>query len=234
MEVVWLLIGADSGFEARTEIYFTRVSVSFAPIGSGERGSCAERYVTARAIRSREEIPAFVRCAAEYALEHGETEARRAFQRGCALEARADLRLRARAGAAGEGLGDACLPAGAVAGGGRCRERRSTGSGQATRSNCTGCCLWWTRDGFTTRSPTRRREGAAKEFVREEIDWNGARAAIGATHYSPDLPGTCRAEEVNALALEEGAERGEAAGVRPLRCAGGGVAGVFRGARADG
>lgn len=36
-----------------------------------------------------------------------------------------------------------------------------------------------------------------------EIDWNGSRAAIGAAFYSPDLPGTCGADEVNAVALEE-------------------------------
>ena len=29
---VWLLFGADSGFEGRTQIYFTRVSVTFAPV----------------------------------------------------------------------------------------------------------------------------------------------------------------------------------------------------------
>ena len=29
---VWLLFGVDSGFEARTAIYFTRVSVTFAPL----------------------------------------------------------------------------------------------------------------------------------------------------------------------------------------------------------
>ena len=29
---VWLLFGVDSGFEARTEVYFTRASVTFAPM----------------------------------------------------------------------------------------------------------------------------------------------------------------------------------------------------------
>ena len=28
-ETAWLLLGADSGFEARTEIYFTRAAVTF-------------------------------------------------------------------------------------------------------------------------------------------------------------------------------------------------------------
>ena len=31
---VWLLFGADSGFEDRTEVYFTRASVTFTPMGS--------------------------------------------------------------------------------------------------------------------------------------------------------------------------------------------------------
>ena len=35
------------------------------------------------------------------------------------------------------------------------------------------------------------------------IGWNGARAAIGATYYSPDLPGTCAVEEVNAANLDK-------------------------------
>lgn len=34
-----------------------------------------------------------------------------------------------------------------------------------------------------------------------EVDWDGERAAVGAGIYEPDLPGTCRAEEVNAADL---------------------------------
>ena len=34
----WLLIGADSGFESRTDVYFTRASVTLTPSPGGDRG----------------------------------------------------------------------------------------------------------------------------------------------------------------------------------------------------
>lgn len=40
---------------------------------------CSDNYATAAAVRTRTDVRAFVQCAAEYALEHGEEEARRAF-----------------------------------------------------------------------------------------------------------------------------------------------------------
>ncbi len=35
---VWLLFGVDSGFEGRTEIYFTRAAVTFSPAGGEING----------------------------------------------------------------------------------------------------------------------------------------------------------------------------------------------------
>ena len=200
---VWLLIGADSGFEARTEIYFTRVSVSFAPIGSGERGSCAERYVTARAIRSREEIPAFVRCAAEYALEHGETEARRAFNEDVRWKHGQTYVFVHGLGPPAKGSVTHVFPPEP--------SREGTVQGMSIDGFGTSYLFELHRvlslvdEGWIYHelaSPATGRRQPMSSYVRE-VDWNGARAAIGATHYSPDLPGTCRVEEVNALALEE-------------------------------
>ena len=76
---VWLLFGTDSGFESRTEIYFTESIGHLHAMDAGERVICAENYVTARAVRTREEIPPFVQCAYEFVLQAGFEEARRAF-----------------------------------------------------------------------------------------------------------------------------------------------------------
>ncbi len=41
--------------------------------------NCSDNYVTASAIRTQRDIPAYVECAAEYVMENGTAEARRAF-----------------------------------------------------------------------------------------------------------------------------------------------------------
>ena len=49
------------------------------PAQSASGSSCADNSVTAAGVRTQSDIQAFVQCAAEYALEHGTEEARRAF-----------------------------------------------------------------------------------------------------------------------------------------------------------
>ena len=200
---VWLLFGTDSGFEARTEIYFTRVSVTFTPMADGWRMSCAEHYVTARAIRTREEMPAFVRCAAEYALEHGAAEARRAFNE--------DLRWKHGqihvfvhgVGPLGEGSLTHVFPPDPSREG-TVWEMPIDGFGTDYFFELHRLLLLvdegWIYYTFTNPATGLRQP---KSSYVMEIDWNGERAAIGAGIHRRDLPGTCRREEVNATQLEE-------------------------------
>ena len=54
--------------------------------GAQEPVTCAEHSISASAVRTRQDAQAFVQCAYEYVQEEGFSEARRAFQRGRALE----------------------------------------------------------------------------------------------------------------------------------------------------
>ena len=48
-------------------------------LGDDETLSCADRFVTASAVRTQEDVQAFVQCAYEFVQEVGFEEARRAF-----------------------------------------------------------------------------------------------------------------------------------------------------------
>ena len=200
---VWLLIGTDSGFEARTQIYFTRASVTFTPVDAAGRGGCSEHYVTARGIRSREELPAFVRCAAEYALEHGEAEARRAFGEDVRWTHGQIHVFVHGLEPSGDNLLTHVFPPdpwreGTV----RKRSIDEFGTDYSFELHRLLSLVdeGWIYHAFS--DPVTGRRQPKSSYVME-IAWNGGRAAIGAAHYSPDLPGTCGAEEVNAASLDE-------------------------------
>ncbi len=198
---LWLLFGADSGFESRTDIYFTRASVTLTRVDGVGRGTCAENYVTARAMRTREDLPAFVRCAAAYVLEHGEAEARRAFHEDGhwnhgevhvfvhSLEPSGDT-LRTRVFPLDPSLEETV------------RGRSIDGFGTDYSSELHRL-LSLVDEGWIYHALMDAATGVRqpKSSYVKEIGWNGARAAIGATYYSPDLPGTCAAHEVNAANL---------------------------------
>ncbi len=54
---------------------------------------------------------------------------------------------------------------------------------------------------YTVPNPATGRETPKISYVIE-VDWNGARAAIGAGIYALDISGTCNSDEVNAALLE--------------------------------
>lgn len=206
---VWLLIGADSGFESRTEIYFTRASVTFTPEDAGGRGSCAEDYVTARAVRSREELPAFVQCAAEYARKHGEVEARRAFYEDAHWKhGQVHVFVHGLEPSGHDMLTLVFPPDPSREGTVRNRSMGQFGTDYSFELHR---LLSLVDEGWIYYAPTDPTTGLRQptsSYVME-IDWNGSRAAIGTANYSPELPGTCRAEEVNAAALEEAPSNGK-------------------------
>ena len=206
---VWLLIGADSGFESRTEIYFTRASVTFTPEDAGGRGSCAEDYVTARAVRSREELPAFVQCAAEYTRKHGEVEARRAFYEDVHWKhGQVHVFVHGLEPSGYDTLTHVFPPDPSREGTVRNRSMDQVGTDYSFELHRLLSLVDEEWIDYAPTDPTTGLRQPKSSFVME-IEWNGSRAAIGAAYYSPDLPGTCRAEEVNAAALEEAPSDGK-------------------------
>ena len=199
---VWLLFGTDSGFESLTEIYFTKASVTLTPADGAGRGNCADNYVTARAIRSREELPAFVECAAEYARTYGEAEARRAFNEDLRWKhGQVHVFVHGLEPSGRDTLVHVFPPDPSREG--TLRERSIDRFGTDYSFELRRL-LSLVDEGWIYHAPANRETGVPQpqsSYVME-IDWNGARAAIGAAYYSPDLPGTCRAEEVNAAVME--------------------------------
>ena len=200
---VWLLFGTDSGFESRTEIYFTRASVTFIPMAAGGRGRCTENYVTARAIRSREAIPAFVQCAAEYAQALGEAEARRAFNEDARWQhGQIHLFVHGLEPSGDNTLTHVFPPDPSQEGTISERSIDEFGTDYSFELHRLLSLVdeGWIYYAFTNAETGLRQP---KSSYVKEIEWYGGRAAIGAAYYSPDLPGTCGREEVNAFALNE-------------------------------
>ena len=201
--LVWLLFGTDSGFESRTEIYFTKASVTFTPEDAARRGNCADDYVTARAIRSREELPAFVECAAEYVWKYGESEARRAFNEDVHWnDGQVYVFVHGLEPFGHNTLTHVFPPDPSREGTVRKRLMDEFGTDYSFELHRLLSLVGEGWIDYTPTDPTTGLRQPKSSYVME-IDWNGSRAAIGAAYYSPDLPGTCRAEEVNAVALEE-------------------------------
>lgn len=168
----------------------------------GGEATCAANRVAARAIRTREDLQAFVRCAAEYIAERGTKEAHRAFHE--------DERWR---------HGPYYLFVNLLA---QPHERAIShisvfppnpsweGTSQLLVDNfgtdyyyelhrvMQNVDAGWLHYAFTNFTAGR---SEPKSTYVVEIDWDGHRAVVGAGVYERDLPGTCEPEVVNAAAL---------------------------------
>ena len=160
--------------------------------------SCEDNFATAAAVRTQAQVRAFVQCAAEYVMEHGEEEARRAFNE--------DARWKAGPTYV---FVDGIQPSG----------RDSMTHVYPPQPLREGMFWGESIDGFGSDyfhelhrileltdqgwiyyafdNPATGRWQPKASYVIE-IDWNGERAAIGAGVYERDLPGTCDPAEVNA------------------------------------
>ena len=171
--------------------------------GTDEPLSCADRAIVASAVRTTEDIQAFVQCAYEFVQEVGFEEARRAFNEDKRwksgptyifvdeLPAVSDMSRAfvyppdpSREGTSWRLLID-------VYGNDIFREfTRVVGSfGEG-----------WVYYAF--RNPATGRDEPKTSYAKC-IDWDGNPAAIGAGIYRRDIPGTCESEEVNAAMLDE-------------------------------
>ena len=170
---------------------------------SSARMSCAERRVTAGAVRSPDQIQAFAQCAAEYVVEHGTAEARRAFNEDEVWKHRGVYVWVDKVQPSGEDALTYVFPP----------DPSREGSVWGTSIDAFGTDFFfelhrllsvvdsgWIHYAFT--NPETGIWEPTSSYVME-IDWNGDRAAIGAGFYSTDLPGTCEPGVVNAASLEE-------------------------------
>ena len=172
------------------------------PAGAGLGPGCSDNYATAAAVRTRADVRAFVQCAAEYALEHGEEEARRAFNEDARWRAGPTYVFVDGVQPSGEDALVHVFPP----------EPSREGSVWGTSVDAFGNDYYyelhrvlsvvdegWVHYAFP--NPETGLNQPKSSYVIE-MDWNGDRAAIGAGIYSRDLPGTCDPGEVNALLLE--------------------------------
>ena len=170
--------------------------------GAAEAPSCADHSIVASAVRTPQDVEAFVQCAYEYVQEEGFSEARRAFNEDerwksgeiyvfvDELPAMSDM---SRAivyppDPSREGVSWGLLID--VYGNDIVKEfTRVVGSfGEG-----------WVYYSF--KNPATDRNEPKASYVKG-IDWDGTHAGIGAGIYRRDIPGTCNSEEVNAMLLD--------------------------------
>ena len=201
----------------------------FGAQGGTETLACVDKSVTASAVRTSEDVQAFVQCAYEFVQQMGFAEARRAFHEdprwrsgptyAFVVEAIPTEAARvfvyppdtSRVGAPwGEPLIDAFGNDWFLE-----HHRIVSNFGEG-----------WIYYSFT--NPATGRDEPKASYLKG-IDWEGTAAVIGAGVYRRDIPGTCRSEEVNALLLEDEPSNERLAEF--VRCAdhpGDGITGVLR------
>ena len=166
-------------------------------LGADALVPCAQKSVVARAVRTQEDVQAFVQCAYEFVQEVGFEEARRAFNEderwksGLIYVFVTEVerlivfppdpsREEAPLGPLVDAFGNDFFSEG---------QRIVNNFGEG-----------WLYYSFT--NPATGQDGPKASYIKG-IDWEGNPAAIGAGIYRHDLPGTCQREEVNATQLDE-------------------------------
>ena len=166
-------------------------------LGADALVPCAQKSVVARAVRTQEDVQAFVQCAYEFVQEVGFEEARRAFNEderwksGLIYVFVTEVerlivfppdpsREEAPLGPLVDAFGNDFFSEG---------QRIVNNFGEG-----------WLYYSFT--NPATGQDGPKASYIKS-IDWEGNPAAIGAGIYRRDLPGTCQREEVNATQLDE-------------------------------
>ncbi len=172
-----------------------------ASASDGGATTCSDHSIAASAVHTTSDVQAFVQCAAEYLMEHGTAEARRAFnedERWSNGPMYVFVDGIAKSGE--ESIAYVFPPDPSL-------EDTLWGP---TVDNFGNDLFYeihrlmsivdsgWTYSSF--RNPETGRDEPKSSYVIE-VDWDGQRAAIGAGIYSPDLPRTCNADEVNAAGL---------------------------------
>ena len=170
--------------------------------GNDEPLSCADRSVTASAVRTTEDVRAFVQCAYEFVQEVGFTEARRAFNEDERWKSGPIYIFVSEATPVSDQARLFVFPPA------RSREGSSLGLLIDAFGNdyykeqhriVSSFSAGWLYYSFT--NPVTGRDEPKYSYIKR-IDWEGNLAAIGAGIYRRDIPGTCEGQEVNAPGLE--------------------------------
>ena len=175
---------------------------AFADHPDAEALTCADRSVSARAVRTTQDVQAFVQCAYEYAQEMGLEEARRAFNEDERWKSGPIYVFVSEATPMSDQARLFIFPP--------TPEREGTSLGllidaygndyykeqHRIVSEFGAGWLYYSFTNFTTG-----RDEPKLAYIKG-IDWYGTPAAIGAGIYLRDIPGTCESEDVNAMGLE--------------------------------
>ena len=170
--------------------------------GVDDPPTCADHSIVASAVRTPEDIQAFVQCAYEYVQEEGFDEARRAFNEDERWRSGPIYVFVSEATTMSDQARLFVFPP----------DRPKEGSSLGLLIDVYGNDIikeftrvvgsfgeGWIYYSFT--NPVTGRDEPKASYVKS-IDWNGTPAAIGAGIYRRDIPGTCNSEEVNAMLLD--------------------------------
>ena len=172
---------------------------------AGSRRQCAgvlaQKSITASAIRTTEDVQAFVQCAYEFVQEMGFEEAHRAFNEDERWKSGQIYVFVAEATHMTEQLvvfppdpSREGLPLGPLI---DVFGNEFFSEGQRIVNSFGEGWLY-----YSFPNPETGREEPKASYVKS-MDWDGNPAAIGAGIYRRDIPGTCESEEVNAMGLED-------------------------------
>ena len=170
--------------------------------GTDDPLSCADRSITASAVRTPEDARVFVQCAYEFVQDVGFEEARRAFHEDARWQHGPYYVFVDGIAKSGEGSIPYVYPPDPS------REGSAWGSLVDNFGNDIVSELdrimsivdsGWLYYAFL--NPATGNDEPKASYVKR-IDWDGNPAVIGAGIYRRDLPGTCWSEEVNAMGLE--------------------------------
>ncbi len=171
--------------------------------GAQEAVSCSDHSIVASAVRTPEDIEAFVQCAYEYARAKGFSEARRAFNEDerwnsgqfyVFVDEVTSMTDMARAFVYPPDPSREGKPWGLFV--------DSFGNDYFRELYRIMSIVEESWIYYSITNPATDREEPKASYVKS-IDWNGTPAAIGAGIYQRDIPGTCWSEEVNAMLLDD-------------------------------
>ena len=171
------------------------------PALAGSELSCEDYTVSAKAVRTRADVPRFVQCAYEFAHEVGFEEAKRAFHEDSRwFDGRIYIFVDQLATTGDESLSLVYPPDPANVGQlwGAFPSFGSDLTAEQHRIATTFGQGWLYYEAGTHVPHLRDRKAT---YVMR-INWDGIDAAIGSGIYPADLPGSCRPDRVNAWTLD--------------------------------
>ncbi|MCY4588083.1 MAG: ABC transporter substrate-binding protein [Bryobacterales bacterium] len=170
---------------------------------STENLSCSDYSITAGAVRTTEDVQAFVQCAYEFVHEAGFEEARRAFYEDERWRRGQVYVFVSEVTPMTDQTRSLVFPPDPSREGTIFEELRVDAFGnyfyQEWHRILSTFGEGWIYYGFT--NPATGRDEPKASYVKS-IVWDGTPAAIGAGIYRRDIPGTCESDEVNAMGLE--------------------------------